>query len=77
MKWPAALDHALDEQRGLLTRAQALAAGVTRSQLRWALGRGSRFVLPGVIATFTGDVDPGQRLIAGQLWAGPRAQLAS
>lgn len=77
IRWPAGLDHPLDEQRGLLTRAQALAAGVSRSQLRWAVGRDSRLVLPGVIATFTGDLDAGQRLIAGQLWAGPGSQLAS
>jgi hypothetical protein len=33
-------------------------------------------VLPGVISTFTGELDAGQRLIAGQLWAGPKAQVA-
>lgn len=77
MRWPAELAPTLDEQQGLLTRRQALDAGVTRSQLRWALRRDSRLVLPGVVATFTGDLDPARRLVAGQLWAGPRAQLAS
>lgn len=77
MTWPPALEVTLDAQRGLMTRRQALDAEVTRAQLRWAIGRSCRVVLPGVIATFTGEVDAGQRLIAGQLWAGKTAQIAS
>ena len=76
MRWPSALEPVLEEQSGLLTRRQAYEASVSRSQLRWALGRSCRIVLPGVISTFTGELDARQRLIASQLWAGPQAQLA-
>ena len=76
MKWPPELEAVLVEQRGLLSRGQARAALISRSELRWALGRTCRMVLPGVISTFTGELDAGQRLIAGQLWAGPKAQVA-
>jgi hypothetical protein len=76
MRWPSALQPVLDEQSGLLTRRQVYEAAVSRSQLRWAIGRSCRIVLPGVISTFTGELDVRQRLIAGQLWAGPHAQLA-
>jgi len=76
MRWPDTLLHTLELQRGLATRRQAYIAGVSRAELRWALGRVATLVLPGVVATFTGSLDPGQRLIAAQLWAGPTAQIA-
>jgi hypothetical protein len=63
-------------QRGLLTTAQLLTGGVSRSALRWQVGRGWRFVLPRVVALFTGGLDAEQRLVAGCLWAGPSGQLA-
>lgn len=76
MPWPDAVRELIEDQRGLLTRRQAAAAGLTRAQVRWALGRTWRLVLPGVLATFTGDLDGGHRLLAAQLWAGPRGQVA-
>jgi hypothetical protein len=66
-----------EERRGLLTTAELRGAGVSAATLRWHLGRTCSAVLPGVVALFTGALDPAQRLLAGQLWAGPQAQLAS
>jgi hypothetical protein len=77
MRVPASLVTLLDERRGLLTTAELRSAGVTRSTLRWQLGRTCTMPLPGVVAVFTGALDAGQRLVAAQLWAGPRAQLSS
>ncbi len=67
----------LRDQRGIARRDQLTARGVTRAQLRWRLDRQWRVVLPGVIATFTGTLDPQQRLIAATLFAGPDAVLTS
>jgi len=67
----------LRTQRGLASRAQLLEAGVTRSALQWRLDRSWQAVLPGVVATFTGVLDPVQRLIAAQLYAGPEAVIGS
>jgi hypothetical protein len=66
-----------DEQRGLLSCRQLRDAGVPRSAVRWQLGRRWQMPLPGVVALFTGGLDPAQRLIAAQLWAGAGSQLAS
>jgi len=77
MRLPPDLLSLAEQQRGLLTRAQLSEAGVSRAALRWNLGRSWRLVLPGVLALFTGGVDPGQRLVAAQLWGGPAAQLGS
>lgn len=76
MRYDDGLVELAQQQHGLLTRRQLHAAGTTRSQLRWALGRTCRLVLPGVVATFTGELDAHQRLVAGCLWAGPSGQLA-
>lgn len=64
-------------QAGLVTRAQLLSAGVSVDAIRWRTGRQWRLVLPGVVATFTGELTWRHRLIAAQLWAGPAAALAS
>lgn len=77
---PAVSDHLvalLDDQAGLVTRAQLLSAGVSVDAIRWRTGRGWRLVLPGVVATFTGELSWRHRLIAAQLWAGSAAALAS
>jgi hypothetical protein len=71
------LDPLLAEQRGLVTRSQLLSAGVTPAAIRHRLGRSWRVILPGVVATFTGHLDPGQRLIAAQLFAGPSGVISS
>jgi hypothetical protein len=61
----------IEAQDGLVHRRQLLEAGVTPSALRWHLGRRRQLVLPGVVATVTGTLTPRQRLVAGQLMAGP------
>ncbi|GAB3590369.1 hypothetical protein GCM10027446_04930 [Angustibacter peucedani] len=63
-------------QRGLVTLGQLQHAQVSRAAVRWSLGRTTRLVLPRVLALFTGGLDDEQRLVAGCLWAGPRAQVA-
>src|SRR5689334_19246771 len=60
-------------RRGLATRAQLTAGGLGRPALQWRLGRTWRAVLPGVVTTFAGVLDPVQRWIAAQLSAGPEA----
>jgi hypothetical protein len=77
MRVPDDLLTLLEERRGLLTTAELRAAGVSRSSLRWHLGRTCTMPLPGVVAVFTGALDPFQRLVAAQLWAGPSAQVCS
>lgn len=67
----------LADQAGLVTRGQLLSAGVGADAIRWRTGRAWRIVLPGVLATFTGELTWRHRLIAAQLWAGPAAALAS
>src|SRR3954447_17053838 len=77
MRVPDELLTRAEDRRGLLTTEELRAAGVTRAALRWQLGRAWRLVLPGVVALFTGELDGRQRLVAGQLWAGNDAQVAS
>jgi hypothetical protein len=71
------LNDLLELQYGLASRAQLTALGITREMFRWRLGRSWQAVLPGVVATFSGSLDRRQRLIAAQLYAGPRAYLTS
>ena len=66
----------IEAQDGLVHRRQLLEAGVTPSALRWHLGRRRQLVLPGVAATVTGTLTPRQRLVAGQLMAGPEAVIS-
>lgn len=76
MRVPDQLRSTVEDQLGLLTRRQLKGAGVTTGELRWAHGRTTRLVLPGVLALFTGELTPVQRLTAAALYAGPDAQLA-
>jgi hypothetical protein len=50
--------------------AQLHEVALSRAELRWKLGRSWRLVLPHVVATFTGQLDARQRLVAAQLFAG-------
>jgi hypothetical protein len=77
MKIPEDLQPVIEKQRGVVTRRQCRAAGLSPGEIRWAVGRTAQMVLPGVLALFTGELDDGQKLIAAQLWAGDGAMLAS
>jgi hypothetical protein len=70
------LDSLVESQRGLLTRGQALAAGLDDEAIRRELhdGRWQR-LLPGLYATFTGGVTLEQRRLAAALYVGRRAQI--
>jgi len=70
------LDQLLLAQRGLLTRRQALAAGLDDEAIRRQLhdARWQR-LLPGLYATFTGGVTLEQRRLAAALYLGPDSQL--
>jgi hypothetical protein len=71
------LRQLLDDQHGVLTRAQALASGLTRSAIaaRLASGRWQR-VRPGVYATFSGPLARESILWAALLRAGSGAVLS-
>ena len=66
------LDWLLDSQDQVLSRAQAMAAGMTKHAIAnrvrydgwWA-------ILPGVFLTHAGDLTRRQMLVAALLWAGP------
>jgi hypothetical protein len=73
--WPE-LAVIADAQLGLVTTGQLRHLGVSRSAIRWRTARTWRFVLPGVVATFTGPLTNRHRLVAAQLYAGPGAALA-
>ncbi|MDO5627120.1 MAG: hypothetical protein Q4G43_02255 [Mobilicoccus sp.] len=72
---PDSLQAVLAEQQDLMTRAQALEAGMTASALRWAVSRSWQIPLPGVIHVHRVDLRLDQRRIAALLWAGPWAAL--
>jgi hypothetical protein len=73
---PSAADRAvrtvLRQQGGLVTRSQALAAGLTEGALRRRVSPDGpwRVVLPGIYLTHNGDLTGGQREIAAVLYAG-------
>jgi hypothetical protein len=66
----------LRRQRGLVTRPQALAAGLDDEAIRREI-RNARWqrVLPGFYACFTGELSLEQRRVAAVLYAGAGAQL--
>lgn len=72
---PASLLPILAEQLDLMTRAQALGAGMTPSALRWALARSWQVVLPGVIHVHRVPLTADQRRIAALLLTGPWSAL--
>jgi hypothetical protein len=63
----------LRQQGDLITRSQALAAGISESALRHRLRNGGRWkvVLPGIYLAHAGQLTGGQREIAATLYAGP------
>jgi hypothetical protein len=63
----------LERQRGVISRSQALAMGVTPSGVRHRLQSGGRWrtLLPGVYLTVTGQPTGQQREMAALLYAGP------
>jgi hypothetical protein len=66
----------VDRQLGLATRRQLLDGGVTQGQIRWAVGRRWRVVLPKVLLLDSSLPSPQQRLMAALLLAGPDSWLA-
>lgn len=74
---PAAVRRQAREQGGVLTRRQAVQAGLSVDKITWLLKRGDwRQVHRGVYATFTGPVSRSARLWAAVLYAGPGAYLS-
>jgi hypothetical protein len=67
----------LDEQMGLVSVAQLLDSGLTRSAVRARLRREWCYVLPRVISTTRGALTEDQRLVAALLFAGEGAVVAS
>lgn len=65
-------------QDGLVTRQQALGAGMTTAALRHATRPGGTWqrLAPGVYATFTGRLTARQRLQAALLYAGPDSVIS-
>jgi predicted transcriptional regulator of viral defense system len=74
---PSALRHLADRQRGVISRSQALSAGVSKGLIdsRLARGRWTR-LHTGVYALFTGVPDREATLWAAVLRAGPGAALS-
>ncbi len=72
------LTDVVARQDGLVTRQQALAAGMSESAIRHAIRPGGRWqrVTRGVYATFTGRLTPRQRLQTALLHAGPGSALS-
>jgi hypothetical protein len=73
MTLPAELADLVARQSGVATRKQLLDGGVTIAQIRWALGRRWRMVLPRVVLLEPGLPSVDQRLMAALLFAGPDA----
>lgn len=71
------LSQVTDGQDGLLTRRQAHVVGLTAAALRHRLRvRGPwQVVLPGIYATFTGELSTEQKWIAALLYGGPSCLL--
>lgn len=74
---PPTLRRAIAEQAGVISRRQALAAGVSPSAIASKLAQGLwQRIHPGVYYTFTGEVTREARLWAAVLYAGPGALLS-
>ena len=74
---PEVLREQAESQRGVVTRRQALRAGLTRSAIGTQIGTGRwQRIYPGVLATFSGEPGREARLWAAVLRAGPGAALS-
>ena len=71
------IDRILAKQESVISRAQAVACGMTRSALRYRIRAGGpwRQLLPGVYLTVTGCPTLIQKEIAAALYAGPHGVL--
>lgn len=69
----ARLSRIVDDQYGVVSRAQALSVGMSRGAIGHMLRDGGpwRKIVPGVYSTTTGTVTPDQRAVAALLHAGP------
>jgi hypothetical protein len=68
------IEHALDEQAGVISRRQAMAEGLTENDLRRLLRRRELIVVhPGVYVNHTGELTWLQRAWAAVLFASPAA----
>jgi very-short-patch-repair endonuclease len=74
---PAGLDDLLRKQYRIVTRKQALGAGLTQSALRHRLRDGGpwQILLPGVYSAETGTASVGQREMAAMLYGGPGSMV--
>jgi very-short-patch-repair endonuclease len=74
---PRSLREQVSLQAGVLTRQQALNAGLPGEVVAWRV-RSERWatIYPGIYATFTGPVSRTARLWAIALYAGPQARLS-
>ena len=74
---PEILREQAESQRGMVTRRQALRAGLTRSAIGTRIGTGRwQRIYPGVLATFSGEPGREALLWAAVLRAGPGAALS-
>jgi len=74
---PPSLREVAYFQAGVVTRQQALHAGLSGSAIRWKLKRGHwQPIYLGVYATFTGPISRQAQLWAAVLYAGEGAQLS-
>ena len=74
---PEILREQAESQRGVVTRRQALRAGLTRSAIGTRIGTGRwQRIYPGVLATFSGEPGREALLWAAVLRAGPGAALS-
>ena len=76
MSLPAETADPVAYQCGVATRQQLLDGGVSVGQLRWAVGRRWRLLLPRVVLLDPGLPSAQQRLVAALLFAGPDSWLA-
>jgi hypothetical protein len=74
---PPWFQELLAEQEGVLTRAQAVAGGLTSAALRWQLERGHwQVLLPGVVVAHSGQASIEQRVWAAVLYGGSGAAVS-
>jgi Transcriptional regulator, AbiEi antitoxin len=74
---PPTLRHLAGNQSGIVSRSQALRAGLTPGMIKFRVSSGRwRQIYPGVYATFNGGLSRGMRLWAAVLSAGPSAVLS-